>query len=77
MFYNLLYMQINKNNLKFLEQIFDKNMILEQVKKEIFKDISSNGKSIPFNLGEEKKYNPFLNQECEMGSEFKQKNKYD
>jgi len=51
-------------------------MILEQVKKEIFKDISSNGKSIPFNLGEEKKYNPFLNQECEMGSEFKQKNKY-
>ena len=68
--------EYTKNNLKFLEQIFDKNIILEQVKKEIFKDISSNGKSIPFNLGKEKKYNPFLNQECEMGSEFKQKNKY-
>ena len=64
------------NNLKFLENIFDKNKILEQIKKKIFEDINSNSKSIPFNLGEEKRCNPFLNQECEMSGEFKQKNKY-
>lgn len=68
--------EYTKNNLKFLEYIFDKNKILEQVKKEIFEDMSSSGKSIPFNLGKEKEYNPFLNQECEIGSEFKKKNKY-
>ena len=39
-------------------------------------DLNLYGRSIPFNLGEEKKYNPFLNQECEMGSEFRNKNKY-
>ena len=68
--------EYTKNNLKFLEHIFDKNKILKQIKKEVFEDISSNGKSIPFNLGEEKRYNPFLNQECEIVSDFRQKNKY-
>jgi hydroxyacylglutathione hydrolase len=68
--------EYTKNNLKFLEYIFDKNKILQKVKKEIFEDMSPNGKSIPFNLGKEKKYNPFLNQECEIGSKFKKKNKY-
>lgn len=64
------------NNLKFLEYIFNKNKILEQIKKKIFDDINSKGMSIPFNLGEEKRCNPFLNQDCEMGSEFRRKNKY-
>ena len=68
--------EYTKNNLKFLEYIFDKNKILEQIKKEILQDMTFNGKSIPFNLGKEKMYNPFLNQECEMGFEFKKKNKY-
>ena len=68
--------EYTKGNLKFLEHIFDKNIILEQMKKKIDEDISSKKKSIPFNLGEEKKCNPFLNQECEMGHEFRKKNKY-
>ena len=68
--------EYTKSNLKFLEHIFNKNKILEKIKKEIFKDLKSKGRSIPFNLGEEKKCNPFLNQECEMASVFRQKNKY-
>ena len=68
--------EYTKNNLKFLEHIFDNNNILKQIKKKILQDINSNSRSVPFNLGEEKRYNPFLNQECEMVSEFKQNNKY-
>ena len=64
------------NNLNFLEHIFKNNIILEKTKNKILKDLNYKGRSIPFNLGEEKKCNPFLNQECEMGSEFRKKNKY-
>ena len=49
---------------KFLEHIFKKNKILENAKKYIISDLSLNKRSIPFNLGDEKKYNPFLNQNC-------------
>ncbi len=68
--------EYTKNNLNFLEFIFKNNLILEKTKNKILKDLISNGRSIPFNLGEEKKCNPFLNQECEMGSEFKKRKKY-
>ena len=68
--------EYTKNNLNFLEFIFKNNLILEKTKNKILKDLNSNGRSIPFNLGEEKKCNPFLNQECEMGSEFKKRKKY-
>jgi len=64
------------NNLKFLEHIFYKNDILKHTKKQISEDLNSKGQSIPFYLGEEKRCNPFLNQECEMASEFRIKNKY-
>ncbi len=64
------------NNLKFLEHIFSKNEILEKKRKIISEDLNSKGRSIPFYLGEEKKCNPFLNQKCEMVSEFRIKNKY-
>ena len=64
------------NNLKFLEHIFNKNEILENTKKIISADLKTKGRSIPFYLGEEKKSNPFLNQKCEMASEFRIKNKY-
>ena len=64
------------SNLKFLEHIFKKNKILESVKKQISIDLSTKGRSIPFYLGQEKKCNPFLNQNCEMALEFKDKNKY-
>ena len=64
------------NNLKFLEHIFKKNNILESVKKDIIADLNSKTRSIPFYLGDEKKYNPFLNQNCEMALELRSKNNY-
>ena len=64
------------NNLKFLEHIFKKNKILESVKKDIINDLNSKTRSIPFYLGDEKKCNPFLNQNCEMALELRSKNNY-
>ncbi len=64
------------NNLKFLEHIFFQNNILQNVKKQIVKELSSVKKSIPFLLGDEKKYNPFLNPECKISYEFKKINNY-
>ena len=64
------------NNLKFLEHIFKKNEFLESAKKSIITDFNANKRSIPFHLGDEKKYNPFLNQNCEMALELRNKNNY-
>ena len=64
------------NNIKFLEHIFKKNKILESAKKNIISDLSLNKRSIPFHLGDEKKYNPFLNQNCEMVLELRSENNY-
>ena len=64
------------NNLKFLEHIFKKNKILESAKKNIVSDINSKTRSIPFHLGDEKKCNPFLNQNCEVALELRSKNNY-
>ena len=64
------------NNLKFLEDIFDRNNNLEHTKRKISSDLNLTGRSVPFALGEEKKCNPFLNQNCEMVAEFRSKNKY-
>ena len=64
------------NNLKFLEHMFKKNKILESAKKNIISDLKSKTRSVPFHLGDEKKYNPFLNQNCEMAFELRNKNNY-
>ena len=64
------------NNIKFLEHIFKKNKILESAKKNIISDLRLNKRSIPFHLGDEKKYNPFLNQNCEMALELRSENNY-
>ena len=64
------------NNIKFLEHIFEKNKILESAKKNIISELSLNKRSIPFHLGDEKKYNPFLNQNCEMALELRSENNY-
>jgi len=64
------------NNIKFLEYIFKKNKILESAKKNIISDLSLNKRSIPFHLGEEKKHNPFLNQNCEMALELRSEINY-
>ena len=64
------------NNLKFLEHVFKKNKTLESVKKNIISELNSKRRSIPFHLGDEKKCNPFLNQNCEMALELRSKNNY-
>ena len=64
------------NNIKFLEHIFKKNKILESAKKNIISELNLNQRSIPFHLGDEKKYNPFLNQNCEMALELRSENNY-
>ena len=64
------------NNLKFLEHIFKKNKILESAKKNIISDLNSKTRSIPFRLGDEKKCNPFLNQNCDMAFELRSKKNY-
>ena len=51
------------NNLKFLQKIFFNNESLKIIKNRIHTQIKKTGKSIPFKLGEEKKYNPFLSLE--------------
>ncbi len=48
------------NNLKFLENIFNNNSILQEIKIQIKNDLNTKGRSIPFNLGNEKKCNPFF-----------------
>ena len=64
------------NNIKFLEYIFKKNKILESAKKNIISDLNLNKRSIPFHLGDEKKHNPFLNQNCKMALELRSENNY-
>jgi hydroxyacylglutathione hydrolase len=64
------------NNIKFLEHIFKKNKILESAKKNIISDLDSKTRSIPFYLGDEKKCNPFLNQNCEMALKLRSENNY-
>jgi hydroxyacylglutathione hydrolase len=64
------------NNLKFLEHIFKKNKILKSVKKTIITELNSKKRSIPFHLGDEKKCNPFLNQNCKMALKLRSKNNY-
>ena len=59
-----------------MEYIFKKNKILESAKKNIISDLSLNKRSIPFHLGEEKKHNPFLNQNCEMALELRSEINY-
>jgi len=64
------------NNIKFLKHIFLKNSNLEDVHKQIMEDLTIKKRTIPFKLGNEKKFNPFLNPACEIASELKKKNNY-
>lgn len=52
--------EYTNDNLKFLESVFPKNINLVKEKDKINKQIKKTGHSIPFNLGAEKKINPFL-----------------
>ena len=64
------------NNLKFLENFFIKNIILDNAKAKILNDLKKQNRTIPFLLGDEKKSNPFLNPNCQMSSEFKRNNSF-
>ena len=64
------------NNLKFLEDVFKEHIVLEKVKKQILQDLETKNRTIPFDLGDEKKVNPFLNPNCEMSFKFKKDNNF-
>ena len=62
------------NNLRFLENFFKNNIILDNAKAKILNDLETQRRTVPFLLGDEKKSNPFLNPNCQMSSEFKRDN---
>ena len=64
-------------NLDFLQSIFPNNEELKINKQRINKQINTTGSSIPFNLGEEKQLNPFLNPRASYYQDFMKKNKFD
>ena len=63
--------EYTKANLNFLLSIFTKNKSLLAEKERIDLQIRKTGTSVPFNLGEEKQVNPFLNPDLHYLREFK------
>ena len=57
-------------NLNFFESVLEKNLY-SNIRKSIESDLKFTGKTVPFNLSEEKKYNLFLNQETDIGRHLK------
>tara|TARA_B100002051_G_C16690917_1_gene615443 strand:- start:603 stop:1364 length:762 start_codon:yes stop_codon:yes gene_type:complete len=55
-------------NLNFLENVISEKRLYSHIRRKIQNDLSISGKSVPFNLAEEKLYNLFLNQESEIGA---------
>jgi len=62
------------NNLFFLESFFDDKSLFKTIHTEIEKKIDENSCTIPFNLGSEKKINPFLNQKSDIFTTIKKNN---
>ena len=48
------------HNLKFLKGIFHNDKMLDKIEQDVLKQIKNTKTSMPFNLGNEKKLNPFL-----------------
>ena len=48
------------HNLKFLKEIFHNDKMLDKIEQDVLKQIKNTKTSMPFNLGNEKKLNPFL-----------------
>jgi len=63
-------------NLDFLQSVFPDNKELKISKQRVNKQIHTSGSSIPFNLGEEKRLNPFLNLNSSYYQDFMKKNKF-
>ena len=63
-------------NLDFLLSVFPDNEELKVSKQRINQQINTTGSSIPFNLGQEKRLNPFLNPRSSYYQDFMKKNKF-
>jgi len=63
-------------NLNFLQSIFPNNKELKISKTRINEQINATGSSIPFNLGEEKQLNPFLNPSSAIYQDLMKKNNF-
>ena len=64
------------NNLIFLQSVFKNNNQLLLEKEVIKNKIDNNGCTIPFNLGKEKKLNPFLSRKSPFYCSYMEKHKY-
>ena len=64
------------NNLYFLQSIFTNHQGLNYLKDKINFQMSKTQASIPFNLGEEKDFNPFLSSESTYYLDFKKNKKF-
>ena len=53
-------------NLNFFENILNVKKLYFDMRQKIEHDLELHGKSVPFNLADEKSYNLFLNQESEI-----------
>ena len=65
------------HNLKFLKKIFHNDKMLDKAEQDILKQIKNTKSSMPFNLGNEKKINPFLSLRSPTYINFMEKNDYD
>jgi len=65
------------HNLKFLKGIFHNDKILDKAEQDILKQIKHTKSSMPFNLGNEKKLNPFLSLKSPTYRKFMEKKGFD
>ena len=65
------------HNLKFLKSIFHMDNILDKAEQDILKQIKKTKSSMPFNLGNEKKLNPFLSLQSSTYRNFMKKKDFD
>ena len=68
--------EYTQTNLRFLNTVFHDCEPLNIEKKIISEQLLSTGFSMPFNLGKEKKINPFLGTESSIYKELKHKKKF-
>ena len=61
------------HNLNFLKEIFPNDKMLEKIEQDILKQIKNTKTSMPFNLGNEKKLNPFLSLKSQTYKNFMEK----
>ena len=65
------------HNLKFLKSIFHNDKMLNKVEQDIHEQIKQTKSSMPFNLGNEKKLNPFLSLKSPTYRKFMEKKGFD